>query len=106
MAHESQGGVAILYPGDAEARRSATADNNRFAPLFHAFAASGIDAEPAVYHDDFCRAVREQLLRVDAVLVWVNPIEGGRDRMLLDTMLREVAEAGVFVSAHPDIILK
>jgi hypothetical protein len=106
MAHESAGRVAILYPGDDEARRNATADNNRFAPLFHAFAESGIDAEPVVYHDDFCHAVREQLMQVDAVLVWVNPIEGGRDRTLLDAMLREVAEAGVFVSAHPDIILK
>jgi hypothetical protein len=43
---------------------------------------------------------------VDAVLVWVNPIEGGRDRSVLDAMLGEVAMAGVFVSAHPDIILK
>jgi hypothetical protein len=106
MAHEREGRVAILYPGDAEARRNATADNNRFAPLFQAFAESGIGAEPAVYHDDVCHAVREQLMRVEAVLVWVNPIEGGRDRTLLDAMLREVAEAGVFVSAHPDIILK
>ena len=62
LAHESDGRVAILYPGDAEARRSATATNNRFAPLFSAFAASRIDAEPAVYHDDFCHIVRDQLL--------------------------------------------
>lgn len=50
--------------------------------------------------------MRDQLLQVDAALVWMNPIEGGRDRSLLDGMLREVADAGVFVSAHPDIILK
>jgi hypothetical protein len=106
MAHESDGRVAILYPGDAEARRSATATNNRFAPLFTAFATSRIDAEPAVYHDDFCQTVHDQLLQVDGVLVWVNPIEGGRDRSMLDAMLRQVAEAGVFVSAHPDIISK
>jgi hypothetical protein len=46
------------------------------------------------------------LLQVDGVLVWFNPIEGGRDRSLLDAMLRDVAAAGVFVSAHPDVILK
>ena len=58
--------VAILYPGDAEARRNATAENNRFAPLFRAFAEDGIQAEPAVYHDDLRDAVRNQLLQ-DAV---------------------------------------
>jgi len=106
MINKSYGRVAILYPGDAETRRNATSTNNRFAPLFSAFAASGIDAEPAVYHDDCCHSVREQLRQIDGVLVWVNPIEGGRDRSILDAMLREVAEAGVFVSAHPDIIMK
>jgi hypothetical protein len=97
--------VAIVYPGDAEAWRSATPSNNRFAPLFAAFADAGIQAEPAVYHDEWCAAVLEQLLQVDAALVWVNPIEGGRDRSVLDAMLREVAAAGVLVSAHPDSIL-
>jgi hypothetical protein len=106
MTSERSGRVAIVYPGDEETRRAATASNNRFASLFAAFAASDIRAEPAVYYDDACQAVREQLMQVDAVLVWVNPIEGGRDRTMLDAMLREVASAGVFVSAHPDIILK
>jgi hypothetical protein len=45
-------------------------------------------------------------MQVDGVLVWVNPIEDGRNRSVLDAMLREVADSGVFVSAHPDIILK
>jgi hypothetical protein len=74
--------------------------------LFSAFAARRIRVEPAIYHDDFCEEVREQLMQVDGVLVWVNPIEGGRDRSVLDSMLRNVAAAGVFVSAHPDVILK
>jgi hypothetical protein len=49
--------------------------------------------------------VRAQLLQLDGVLVWYNPIEGGRDRSMFDAMLREVAGAGVFVSTHPDIVL-
>jgi len=40
------------------------------------------------------------------VLVWVNPIHEGRSRARLDSLLREVATGGVWVSAHPDIILK
>jgi hypothetical protein len=98
--------IAILYPGDAETRRNATPENNRFFSLFQVLADVGVQAEPAVYHDDFCAEVRQQLMQVDGVLVWVNPIEGGRDRTSLDAMLREVAAAGVFVSAHPDVILK
>src|SRR3546814_20489731 len=50
--------------------------------------------------------VRAQLLRADGVLVWVNPIEAGRDRSILNGLLEEVAEAGVLVSAHPNAIRK
>src|SRR5215813_51686 len=106
IVQDGGGRIAILYPGDYEGRRNATAENNRFADLFRALAAKGIHAEPAVYHDDFCEEVREQLIQVDGVLVWVNPIQDGHNRSILDSMLREVAAAGVFVSAHPDIILK
>ncbi len=98
--------VAIVYPGDAEVRQNATADNNRFSPLFDALAQLGVKAEPAVYHPDFWEAVYQQLLQVDGVLVWVNPIQDGHDRTVLDSLLRRVADAGVFVSTHPDVILK
>lgn len=106
MGTGCRGRVAILYPGDFEARRNATPKNNRFSQIFVALAELGMTAEPAVYHDDFCDQVHRQLLQVDGVLVWVNPVEGGRDRSVLDNILREVAAAGVFVSAHPDVILK
>jgi hypothetical protein len=98
--------IAIVYPGDAEARRTATTDNNRLSPLFHALMALGVQVEPAVYHPDMWEEVYHQLLQVDGVLVWVNPIQDGHDRTVLDAMLRDVADAGVFVSTHPDIIIK
>jgi hypothetical protein len=59
-----------------------------------------------VYSDSFRDEVAEQLLHVNGVLVWHNPIEDGRDRDLLDAMLRATATKGVFVSTHPDIIMK
>lgn len=98
--------ISILYPGNHETRRSATSENNRFANLFRAFAERHIHVESAVYHDDFRDEVRAQIIQCDAVLVWVNPVHEGRDRTLLDAMLRDVAASGVFVSTHPDIILK
>jgi hypothetical protein len=98
--------LALLYPGDRAARDRADPAASRFAALFAAFAAAGVRAEPAVYHDDFAAEVRAQLLQVQGVLVWHNPIEGGRTRARLDALLREVAAAGVWVSTHPDTILR
>lgn len=106
MNHPRQPSVALLYPGDRAARDRADPAQSRFAHLFEAFAAAGIAAEPAVWHDDFADEVAQQLRRVAVVLVWCNPIEGGRRRDRLDALLREVADGGVFVSAHPDTILR
>ena len=106
MAEATRGRVAIVYPGDHAARQNAAPEHSRFLKVFQALNALGLHAEPAVYNDDWCADVRRQLMQVDVVLVWVNPVESGRDRSVLDAMLREVAAAGVFVSTHPDIILK
>ena len=74
--------------------------------VFAAFEGLGVHAEPVVYSDDAVAALRDQLLALDGVLVWVNPIEQGRDRSKLDRLLQDAANAGVFVSAHPTVILK
>ena len=70
--------------------------------VFAAFRELGVEAESVVYSDDAVEAVHEQLLQLDAVLVWVNPVEQGLDRSKLNPLLGAVADAGVFVSAHPD----
>src|SRR6476469_8616857 len=98
--------VALLYPGDRATRDRADPTASRFAALFDAFQTAGVVAEPAVWHDDFADEVAAQLRRVDAVLVWCNPIEDGRRRDRLDALLAEVARGGVFVSTHPDTILR
>ncbi|MEJ6001091.1 Cj0069 family protein [Paucibacter soli] len=98
--------IALLYPGDRAARDRSDPKESRFAALFEAFAAAGVAAQPAVYSDEFADEVAGQLRGVDGVLVWCNPIESGRRRDRLDALLSEAAEAGVFVSTHPDTILK
>lgn len=100
------GRVAILWRGDEAARLSATPETSRFKAIFAALAGAGVNAVPIVYEDEVRDEVYAQLLSVDGVLVWVNPIHQGRSRNLLDTMLRDVAARGVWVSAHPDVILK
>ncbi len=81
-------------------------DDCKLHGVFDAFAQLGVSAEPVIYADDSVDAVRAQLLDLDGLLVWVNPIEQGLDRSRLDTLLREVASRGVWVSAHPDVILR
>ena len=72
--------------------------------VFRALSARGAIPEPVVYADESAETTHDVLLGMDGVLVWVNPITAGRDRSVLDTMLRAVAAAGVWVSAHPDVV--
>jgi hypothetical protein len=106
MATDQIGRIALLWRGDRDARAKATPTNNRLSPLFEALVAVNVAAEPAVYWDEIVDEVRDQPLSLEAVLVWVDPISDGHDRSKLDPMLREVAAKGVWVSAHPDVILK
>jgi hypothetical protein len=98
--------VAVVSRGDADARRDTTPQNSRFVRVFEALASIGIAAQPAIYDESFANVVREQLLGVDGVLVWVDPIHQGKTRAGLDALLRDVAAQGPWVSAHPDVILK
>jgi hypothetical protein len=100
------GRLAPLWRGDREARSSAKPETSRLHRVFEALALRNIHAEPAVYADDMADEVRAQLLALDGVLVWVDPISDGQNRNKLDALLREVAARGVWVSTHPDVILK
>jgi hypothetical protein len=66
--------------------------------------ALGAEVEPIVHADNAAEATRSGAAGADGVLVWVNPITDGRDRSVLDGLLREASAAGVWVSAHPDVI--
>ena len=79
---------------------------NRFIRVVDTLEARGVSAEAIVYSDLVSDKVRERLLGLDGVLVWVDPIVNGQDRCRLDAVLQGVASQGVWVSAHPDIISK
>jgi hypothetical protein len=98
--------VAVVWRGDRETRRDATPQNNRYRGVFEELGRAGVHAEPAVFDEAFADEVRDQLLAVDGVLVWVNPLDAGRTRAVLDALLRDVAARGPWVSAHPDVILR
>jgi hypothetical protein len=106
MAVEAIGRVGILWRGDRRAAGRAGRTAERLRPLFDALASEGVEAEAVVFDDEFVDEARAQILTLDGVLVWVDPVMGERDRTALDALLREVARQGVWVSAHPDVILK
>jgi hypothetical protein len=101
MKPDNQPRVALLWRGDPSVPPPA-----RFSRITEALAERGAVGEGVVYDETVNDAVRERLLGVDGVLVWVNPLQDGKDRSLLDPLLREVAARGVYVSAHPEVILK
>jgi hypothetical protein len=97
--------IGVLWSGDPSAPTPAP-ESTRLRRIFEELAARGVQAEPVVYVDEAAGLIRERLLTMDGVLVWVNPIVQGRDRSVLDALLRDIASQGVFVSAHPDVILQ
>ena len=98
--------VAIVWRGDERDRRELRLVDCRFAAVADALTQAGFAPEACVYHEAASAAVRAQLLGVGAVLVFVNPLQEGLRRYQLDALLREIAAAGVRVSAHPDVIDK
>jgi hypothetical protein len=99
------GRTGILWRGDAAAPPP-TREDTRLRRVFDALESYQVATEPVVFADEVAEEVRERLLEFDGVLVWVDPIMNGVDRSRLDAILRDVASKGVWVSAHPDIILK
>jgi len=78
----------------------------RFRAVYEPLVSHGATVDLIHFAEEAAGSVHEQLLELDGVLVWIDPITDGRDRSVLDPMLCDVAARGVFVSAHPDVILK
>ena len=105
MARTS-GAVALLWRGDPALAASAILEGNRLEGVAAALRQVGLAPQPVIFAEEILPQVRNRLMNMSAVLVWVNPQEGDRDRTVLDGILREVAAQGVVVSAHPDTILR
>ena len=103
---EPAGRVAVVFRDDAGRRPAATTARARLAPVLTALAGLGLAAEPVAYSDARAEQVRGQLLAVDGVLAWVDPVAPGGDRVILDDILRQAARAGVWIGSHPDVIAR
>lgn len=98
--------IGVLWRGDRGAQAPLPRADRGLGPLYDAFGRLPVALVPVPYSDDAVDEVREQLLTLAGVLVWVNPIQDGASRVLLDPLLREVSSNGIWVSAHPDAILQ
>ncbi|HVB05844.1 MAG TPA: Cj0069 family protein [Acidimicrobiales bacterium] len=105
-SREGAARIGLLWQNEPGSSDNASRSPERFAALDEAFCARDVVPEHVLYSADTVEAVREQLLALDGVIVWVNPVEGGANRAPLDQLLREVSSEGVWVSTHPDVILK
>jgi hypothetical protein len=98
--------VALVWRGNWRAPDQPTNHPERLAALTSALSALGVETKPVVYFDEDIEPVRRSLLACDGAAVWINPLADGRDRSKVDALLRDVAGAGVWVSAHPDTIAR
>lgn len=97
--------VAILVYGQKGSQRNAL-EEEKYKDLAFAFLSQGYIVESILYCDEIADQLIPKLLQFNVVLVWVNPIEQGKDRTQLDKILAEVSSRGCMVSTDPEVILK
>lgn len=96
--------IAIIWRSDWRAPDAPTKYDSRLKPIREALRAARLEPSPFAFSEEQADALRDLLRSCGGALVWVNPIAEGRDRALLDEILRDAAKQGVWVSAHPDVI--
>jgi hypothetical protein len=97
--------IAFLIYGDLNSDRNALTEE-KYRDLANAFLSKGFQVQSVLYNDEIADNLYHELTHFDAILVWINPIEQGKDRRKLDSLLVAVANHGCFVSTHPEVILK
>ncbi len=98
--------IAVMWRGDWRAPGAPTRYETRLQPVIEALRAAHFKPEPIVFYEEETERARQALRGCAGVLVWINPLADGRERLVVDTLLREAAARGTWVSAHPDVIAK
>ena len=97
--------IALLIFGEPGSIRNALTEE-KYKKLAAHFIEKGFEVDSVLYHDSISGKLATELLKYNALLVWVNPIEQQGDRKILDALLAQLSSHGCFVSAHPGTILK
>lgn len=102
---QSKKRIGFMLWGRAEGERDAFTDE-KYKGLAEHFEQHDLAVETITYNDAFAEHARAQAVQLDGLLVWVNPIEDGKSRALLDQVLDDVIAKGVMVSSAPETIRK
>jgi len=97
--------IALLIFGEPGSTRNALTEE-KYKKLAAHFIENGFEVDSVSYHNSISGNLARELLKYNAILVWVNPIEQQGDRKILDALLAQLSSQGCFVSAHPHTILK
>lgn len=97
--------VAIMIYGEPGSKRNALTEE-KYSKLVEHFIRAGINVDSVVYNDSLAEEFETTLLKYKAILVWINPIEQGKNRIILDSLLNKLSGKGCFISCHPDTIMK
>lgn len=97
--------IALMIYGEPGSAKNVLTEE-KYKKLAANFIEKGFDLHSVCYHNSVADTLSKELLKFDAILVWVNPIEQQGDRKRLDALLKDLSDNGVFVSAHPGTILK
>jgi hypothetical protein len=97
--------VGFIIWGKAEQDRNVFTDE-KYKGLAEYFDQRDLAVTSIVYNNRMAESLREQILQLDALLVWVNPIEDGDTREVLDQLLEDAIARGVAVNTQPKTILK
>jgi hypothetical protein len=97
--------IALMIYGEPGSARNVFTEE-KYKKLAAYLVEQGLSVESVLYHHSVSGKLEKELTKYEAILVWVNPVEQGHDRTVLDAMLMNLSAQGIFVSAHPDTILK
>jgi uncharacterized protein DUF6815 len=97
--------IALMFFGEPGSARNALTEE-KYKKLAAHFKEREFHVDSVLYHDSKSGELANKLINYKAILVWVNPVEQGHDRKILDALLSDLAARGCFVSAHPETILK
>jgi hypothetical protein len=95
--------IALIWRGDPSAVPLLFP---RLQPIGDALEEIGVIPVPIAFSEETSEDARAKLLACDGAMAWVDPLTEGVTRTRFDALLRDVSAQGVWVSAHPDVILK
>jgi hypothetical protein len=97
--------IGFMIYGSDESEKSVFSEE-KYRELANYFVQRGRTVRSIIYNNKSSERLKLDLADLAVLLVWVNPIEEGEDRRVLDSMLIELSSRGVRVSTHPDVIKK